>query len=902
MLRKSALFCVVLMAFAAITVFIKSAGVATAVAPSSPNATCTWNGGSGDWHDAGKWSCGAVPTADDDVVFGGGANLGTISLNQVAPAKNVSIYANGGTISGTGALNVSGVLSVSSFAELTMVTNGSRVPQLQLSAATGTVIRFTDAALTADSLSAVTSTAQGNGATGLKLGARNVGRLVVVGNFTTNDNMTVTQALSLSGSISSGFMNAATMTLGSGAVMTMTDGAYFFMPFVNDGTVNWIGQQSVYGDVAAKWVNNGVLDIRTVSNGSFINFGQNGLPFTNTRTGVMRVNAIGDLRMGWALSNYGLIEINGSTFWAKDANYNQYDGHTQLNGGAMMGVAKCCGLDNYPIYLYGGTLGGSGTITGGIDNIGGTVILDGVLKVTSFYRQSVTGTLQVTLTNSAEPVRLNVVQRLGVTSNGNLEVGGTLIVNKAAGFSPKSGDRFVIGVAAGNAIGAFQQSTGNMAPAFSGFAGAGQLVVAEANNALLLQAKPNQVKGARGTDNGYTVALFNPTTQTIQVNSVSASIPISFGYKPGSTSGAYTSNPFDFVQNGRRELSFSGVITLAAQARKEFQFGIAISNTAPSGSYPIHLSAQVSGLSNPIKLTDVAVIEVPLGSATGVSIGGGRVVTQGDTSRVLFQRNQTGIFGINIRVGIDCPPNFVPCGNLRDVYVGQKVNGRYVNIIKLTKEAAGNAPEAQYGFWSGFIPGGQFYPGVPEKLFPDWDPHRPCIAYDYGGGGGRPLGCVDTGDDIVTPELFDPSGVIRDSNSQLPIANATVTLYRVPAALPDTPTQTRNCRTLDTRGGSDWGNVSAGSGGLFEQPGFTPAQISPNVNPQITGADGRYGWNVVTGCWYVTVSAPGYLPKISALVGVPPEVTDLDLSLTAGEVPRRFVFCRLCANSSVNGR
>jgi hypothetical protein len=391
------------------------------------------------------------------------------------------------------------------------------------------------------------------------------------------------------------------------------------------------------------------------------------------------------------------------------------------------------------------------------------------------------------------------------------------------------------------------------------------------------------------------VALFNPTTQTIQVNSVSASIPISFAYKPGSTSGAYTNTPSVFVQNGRRELSFSGVITVPAKVRKKFQFGVVISNTASSGSYPIQLSAVVVGQGNPLKLNDVAAIILPLGSATSVSLGGGTVVTQEGTSNIMFPRARLATSGIAIRVGIDCPPQYVPCGTLRDVYVGQLVNGRYVNIIKLTKETIASSPEAQYGFWTGFIPGAQFYPGVPEKLFPDWDAHRPCIAYDYGGGGGRPLGCVDDGggDDLGTPQLYDPSGVIRDATTNQPVSNATVTLYRVPSALPDTPTQTRNCRTLDTRGGNDWGNVGAGSGGTFEQPGFTPAQISPNVNPQITGADGRYGWNVVTGCWYVTVSAPGYLPKTSALVGVPPEVTDLDMSLTPGETPKRFVFLPL---------
>ena len=55
--------------------------------------------------------------------------------------------------------------------------------------------------------------------------------------------------------------------------------------------------------------------------------------------------------------------------------------------------------------------------------------------------------------------------------------------------------------------------------------------------------------------------------------------------------------------------------------------------------------------------------------------------------------------------------------------------------------------------------------------------------------------------------------------------------------------------------------------------------MSPAVNPQRTGADGRYGWDVATGCWYVGVSAPGYASVNSPIVGVPPAVTDLDIEL-----------------------
>jgi hypothetical protein len=218
----------------------------------------------------------------------------------------------------------------------------------------------------------------------------------------------------------------------------------------------------------------------------------------------------------------------------------------------------------------------------------------------------------------------------------------------------------------------------------------------------------------------------------------------------------------------------------------------------------------------------------------------------------------------------------------------QEVNGHGATIFMLQPEPNQQSRPQHpddYGFWVGTIPGAQFLPGVPAKLFPDWDAHRPCIIFDFSGFGIRPLYCVDDGDPLGTPQLYDPSGIVRDAATLQPIAGATVTLLRVPAFLPDTRTATRDCRTIDTRPGGVWSGTA--SGGVFEQPGFTPAQISPDVNPQITGSDGRYGWNVVTGCWYVVVTAPGYAAKTSALVGVPPEVTDLDMTLDVLNLPNK---------------
>lgn len=136
-----------------------------------------------------------------------------------------------------------------------------------------------------------------------------------------------------------------------------------------------------------------------------------------------------------------------------------------------------------------------------------------------------------------------------------------------------------------------------------------------------------------------------------------------------------------------------------------------------------------------------------------------------------------------------------------------------------------------------------------------------------------------------TLEFHDPSGQITDLQSGLPITGAVVTLYRIQGALPDSNGQTRDCRTIDTRGGSDWSKLPAADPLSGER--INPLddvlkgiqQIQPQANPQVTGDEGRYAWDVVEGCWYVVVTAPGYATVISPLVGVPPAVTDLNLKM-----------------------
>jgi hypothetical protein len=132
--------------------------------------------------------------------------------------------------------------------------------------------------------------------------------------------------------------------------------------------------------------------------------------------------------------------------------------------------------------------------------------------------------------------------------------------------------------------------------------------------------------------------------------------------------------------------------------------------------------------------------------------------------------------------------------------------------------------------------------------------------------------------------LYDPSGYLTDAETGEPIAGAEVLLWNVPGWTPkqspddDSP---NTCQSHLSKGEEDpWDQPAPTELGVLEPA--ASERIHPNVNPFISNEVGYYGWDVAEGCWYVTVTADGYRPLTSPVVGVPPEVTDLDLQLTSG--------------------
>jgi hypothetical protein len=137
--------------------------------------------------------------------------------------------------------------------------------------------------------------------------------------------------------------------------------------------------------------------------------------------------------------------------------------------------------------------------------------------------------------------------------------------------------------------------------------------------------------------------------------------------------------------------------------------------------------------------------------------------------------------------------------------------------------------------------------------------------------------------DVGHAELIDPSGFITDVETGEFVAGATVTLFQVPDwqahTSPLDVVVPNMCEShLSKASGANWSQPAPTHLGVFAPT--VPMVISPTINPQVTGGDGYYGWDVIAGCWYVTVEAEGYLDLVSPVVGVPTEVTDLDLQLT----------------------
>ncbi len=148
-----------------------------------------------------------------------------------------------------------------------------------------------------------------------------------------------------------------------------------------------------------------------------------------------------------------------------------------------------------------------------------------------------------------------------------------------------------------------------------------------------------------------------------------------------------------------------------------------------------------------------------------------------------------------------------------------------------------------------------------------WRAHIPCVSNGFLSVG-YTLTEGSVSQDFIIPlggvTLIDPQGVIYDKQTynNLLAQGKSETDARNGAAL------TGATVTLQRSVGGEFVNVLSGDPG-----------ISPNINPEVTGADGLFQWDVSDGNYRVKVTKPGYRPVTSRVVTVPPPVLDLHIPL-----------------------
>lgn len=360
----------------------------------------------------------------------------------------------------------------------------------------------------------------------------------------------------------------------------------------------------------------------------------------------------------------------------------------------------------------------------------------------------------------------------------------------------------------------------------------------------------------------YTIQLNNISAEALQITSVSDQLPPGFSYLPGSTVGLTTQNPQVTTDSdtGTQTLTWTQELTLPVTSSISMTFGVQIGNNVAVDTY--FNSATATAMRNGeavgvLSAINVAPVRVSLATGLGIKIGDEIISLPPDTTVIPVVRGR----GLTLNMSIQCPAPFNPTPEA-------------VNLLHDGRSYAMSEEPEGSGRYTGSIPAGQVTNSPLTLEILCRDPNDP---------GAEP---TELPNPLPSPRLYDPSGDITNARTGAPVAAATVTLYRVPGARPDTESETRDCRIIPTRPEGDlepWDGLPDHVPGANDErmnTSLQPAEIDPPVNPQITNEQGRYGWDVVEGCWYVVVEAPGYLPRTSPLVGVPPEVLDLDLRLT----------------------
>jgi hypothetical protein len=188
--------------------------------------------------------------------------------------------------------------------------------------------------------------------------------------------------------------------------------------------------------------------------------------FTNLAGATYDMEADGNFPQGEGhFSNFGLFRKSGGTGISSiaDSTFDNYGGTVEADSGTVQfstlyqtdGVTWLNGgnLTGGPFDFYGGSLTGTGSVTGAVVNASAVVLPGtnslGALNIVGNYQQQSGGTLDITLDGA------NAGQFSQLAVSGNASLNGVLNLSSFSGYSPSVGDKFQI-LSSGSRSGTFK--------------------------------------------------------------------------------------------------------------------------------------------------------------------------------------------------------------------------------------------------------------------------------------------------------------------------------------------------------------------------------------------------------------------------------------------------------------
>ncbi len=661
------------------------------------------------------------------------------------------------------------------------------------------------------------------------------------------------------------------------------------------GLVDGPGGAAIVG-VVSKLNNSGTLTMLDADMGA---------GWVNQAAGVINFNGnVYCCSVAFSMTNYGTINAVGTN---RIASIEQYSGMLSVQGT----LTKTS--DFKRVTLYGGTLAATGVISGAVDNIGGVVAPGGVgaagaLAIADYYKQSPTATLSIDI-GGISPGQFDQLTVLNTGTQasypGRADLAGALTLNRLGGYvPPDSADVHFIAFNVRN--GWFTAVTNGFAPGFvpTAFAQYGSLVSSGAAH-LATYVRASGSILAPGADTSYVLQFENPLSQTVTVQEITYTLPISFTYKPGQTSAAMGEPTVTQVAN-RQQLHWSTSVGIPATSLSSLTFAVTANVSASTGTYTSTISVRDTSAPQGVTVNGVGPIHIQSPYTTNAFQVQGSVTPRAGQPPLVGIRRAHQADPFLVTTLINCPSTRTCTDPATDITQVTLRIGPDTYVM-----TAGEPPATPNGSPATPLDAPSW--ANPPK-YHHWTPGLSCAQQLPSGNCDQDPGDPNSTPDCKTPfvvttlwsdgsttkeivacgGLFDPSGYVRDAFTQQPIAGASVALYRMPFALPDTATETRQCRTVDTRpggAGGSWSSLPSATValGVQEDSSLLPARIDPAVNPQLTDPDGYYGWDVETGCWFIVVTATGYQTYVSPVVGVPPAVLDLNVALVSSAADRIYL-------------